>query len=140
MLELRRLVRYHGRGESGDETGLARVRGEKVTRHLQGQRHFPRLDRVLELTRETITEPGVVLHQLLQRHHVGALVDEEVDALLLYLKVHSLPLPHHAQHVELELLAAVPDQERSILVSRLLLHQRQRSLPVNVGVIPLSGG
>ena len=144
MLQLWTLVRDHGGGQDGAEgAGGPRVGdgGQEVTwQRVQRPRHFRWLDRIQKGTWETVTEAGVVLDQLLQGHHVGPLVNEEVDALLLNLKMMPLPIPDHAQDIELEFLAAVSDQKGAILVARLLLHQFQCFLPVNVGMVPLSAG
>ena len=51
---------------------------------------------------------------MLQGEHVRPLVDEEVDALFLHLKVVAAAPPDHAEHKEPLLALAVPHQERSV--------------------------
>ena len=47
-----------------------------------------------------IFEPWVMLHQLLQRHHVGTLVNKKVHTLLFNFKMMAFLLPNHAQDIE----------------------------------------
>ena len=123
LQHLWRLVWHHGRWQQcrADGAGGPRVgNGQEVTwQRVCGQRHLAWLDGVSEGTGETIAESAVVLDQLFQRHHVRSFINEEVNSLLFNFEMVAFQIislgEEHAQDIELEFLAAVPDQERSVI-------------------------